>query len=73
LAAKWLRYGDTCSKFFFDFHHINKKKTMLKKLEVDGRTISKQEDLSHYISKFYANLYTFEPLSPSTPEAQRKC
>jgi hypothetical protein len=25
-AAKWFRYGDTCSKTFFDFHRIGKKK-----------------------------------------------
>jgi hypothetical protein len=39
-AAKWLRYGDTCSKTFFDFHRIGKKKTLLKELKVDGGTIS---------------------------------
>jgi hypothetical protein len=49
-AVRWLRYRDTCSKVFFDFHQIVKKRTLLKELEVDGRTISKQEDLSHYIS-----------------------
>jgi hypothetical protein len=39
-AAKWFRYGDTCSKTFFDFHRIEKKKTLLKELEVDGGIIS---------------------------------
>jgi hypothetical protein len=39
-TTKWFRYGDTCSKIFFDFHRIEKKKTLLKELEVDGGTIS---------------------------------
>ncbi len=26
LSAKWYMYGDTCSKTFFDFHLIGKKK-----------------------------------------------
>ncbi len=68
-AAKWLRYGDTCSKTFFDFHRIGKKKTLLKELEVDGRTISDQKDLSHYITGFYANLYESETHAPGTSEA----
>ncbi len=34
-TTKWLRYNDPCSKFFFDFHQIsNKKRTLLKELEV---------------------------------------
>ncbi len=36
-------------------------------------TIYKQTDLSHYISQFYTNLYTFEPHSLDIVEAQRKC
>jgi len=28
-SSSWLRYGDTCSKAFFDFHCIGKKKTLL--------------------------------------------
>ncbi len=55
--AKWFRYGDTCSKIFFDFRKFGKKKTFLKELEVDGGIMSNQKDLSHYITKFYANLY----------------
>jgi alkyl sulfatase BDS1-like metallo-beta-lactamase superfamily hydrolase len=27
-SANWLRYGDTCSKTFFDFHRIGKKKAL---------------------------------------------
>jgi hypothetical protein len=45
----------------------------LKELEADGMTIYKQADLSHYISQFYTNLYTYEPHSPNIVEAQRKC
>jgi hypothetical protein len=28
-ASKWLRYGDTCSKAFFDFHRVRKRRTFL--------------------------------------------
>ncbi len=45
LADKWFKYGETCSKTFFDFHRIKKKKTLLKELKVDGWTISDQKDL----------------------------
>jgi hypothetical protein len=71
--AKWFRYGDTCSKIFFDFHRIGNKKTLLKELEVDGRIISDQRDLSHYITKFYANLYALEAHALNTSEAQKRC
>jgi hypothetical protein len=70
---RWLRYEDTYSKTLFDFHRIDKKRTLLKELEVDRETISRQEDLSLYISKFYANLYTLEPHSLASAEAQRRC
>jgi len=29
-SASWFRYGDTCSKRFFDFHRIGRKRTPLK-------------------------------------------
>lgn len=45
----------------------------LKELDVNRRTISKQEDLSHYITHFYAKLYTVESPSPDIAKAQRKC
>jgi hypothetical protein len=46
----------------------------LKKLKVDGGTISDQRDLSHYITKFYANLYASKAHASSTFEAQeRRC
>ncbi len=72
-TAKWFRYGDTCSKTFFDFHRIEKKKTLLKELEVDGGTISDQRDLFHYITRFYANLYVLEAHALGTSEAQERC
>jgi hypothetical protein len=73
LTAKWFRYGDTCSKTFFDFYQIGKKKTFLKELKVNGRTISDKRDLSHYITKFYANLYASKEHAPGTSEAQERC
>ncbi len=72
-TAKWFRYGDTCSKTSFDFHQIGKKKTLLKELEVDGGAISDHRDLSHYITKFYANLYASKAHALSTYEAQERC
>jgi hypothetical protein len=72
-AAKWFGYGDTYSKTFFDFHRIGKKKALLKELEVDGGTIFDQKDLSHYITRFYANLYESETHAPGTSEAQERC
>jgi hypothetical protein len=71
--TKWFRYGDTWSKNFFDFHRIRKKKTLLKELEVPGKTISDQKDLSHYITKFYANLCASKAHASSTSEAQERC
>jgi hypothetical protein len=66
-------YDNTYSKTFFDFHWIGKKKTFLKELEVNGRTISSQGDLSHYITKFYANFYTSEAHVSDTSKAQKRC
>jgi hypothetical protein len=72
-VAKWFRYGDTCYKIFFDFHQIRKKKTLMKELKVNGKTISDQKDLSHYITKCYVNLYESEPHASNTSEAQERC
>jgi hypothetical protein len=71
-TVKWFRYGDTCSKIFFDFHQIGKKKTLLKELKVDGGTIFDQKYLFHYITRFYANLYESDTYAPSTSEAQER-
>jgi len=40
IATNWLKYGDTCSKVFFDFHRIGKKKTLLRALEIESGTIT---------------------------------
>jgi alkyl sulfatase BDS1-like metallo-beta-lactamase superfamily hydrolase len=39
-SANWLRYGDTCSKTFFDFHRIGKKKAFMRELETDSGIVS---------------------------------
>jgi hypothetical protein len=39
-SSNWLRYGDTCSKAFFYFHRIGKKKTLLRELETETGTIT---------------------------------
>jgi hypothetical protein len=72
-SSSWLRYGDTCSKTFFDFHRIGKKKTPLRELETETGSITGQNDLSQYITEFYMRLYSSEVHAPGTAEAQAKC
>jgi hypothetical protein len=72
-ASTWFRYGDTCSKKFFDFHHIGKKRTLLKELTTDEGEIKGQEDLAHYVRSFYTHLYTSEASAPGTSEARETC
>jgi hypothetical protein len=72
-SASWLKYGNTCSKTFFDFHRIGKKKALMRELETDSGTVLGQQDLTHYITSFYARLYTSEARTPSTAEAQDLC
>ncbi len=69
-SANWLRYEDTCSKAFFDFHRIGKKKTLLRELETKSETIMGQNDLTHYITDYYTHFYTSDAFAPGTTEAQ---
>jgi exonuclease III len=39
-AATWFRYGDTCSKRFFDFHRIGRKRSLLKELSTEDRDVT---------------------------------
>jgi hypothetical protein len=68
-SANWLRYGDTCSKTFFDFHRIGKKKAIMRELETDTGTVLGQHDLAHYVTSFYTRLYTSDTNSPGTSAA----
>jgi len=63
-ASMWLRYGDICSKAFFDFHHIGTKKALLRELEIEEGLVTGQSDLALYITSFYANLYTSDAQVP---------
>jgi exonuclease III len=72
-SASWFRYGDTCSKLFFDFHRIGKKRTPLKELKTEEGDIKGQEDLAHYVRSFYTRLYTSEANAPGTSEAREDC
>jgi len=72
-SASWLRYGDTCSKTFFDFHRIGEKKALMRELETNSRTVSGQQDLAHYVTSFYTRLYTSDADSPDTSAAQELC
>jgi hypothetical protein len=38
-ASTWFRYSDTCSKRFFDFHRIGRKRTLLKELATEDGEI----------------------------------
>jgi hypothetical protein len=72
-SSNWLRYGDTCSKSFFDFHRVGKKKTLLRELEIETGSITAQKDLSQFIIGFYASLYSSDAHLPDTGEAQAEC
>ncbi len=72
-SASWFRYGDTCSKRFFDFHRIGRKRTPLKELKTEGGDITGQEDPAHYVRSFYTCLYTSEANAPGTSEAREVC
>ncbi len=72
-ASTWFRYGDTCSKRFFDFHRIGRKRTLLKELTTEGGEVTGQEDLAHYSRSFYTKLYTSEAHTPGTEEAREEC
>jgi hypothetical protein len=69
-ASRWLRYGDICSKAFFDFHRIGKKRTFVRELETEEGIVSGQSDLALYVTSFYANLYSSDALAQGTAEAQ---
>ncbi len=72
-SSNWLRYGDTCSKAFFDFHHIGKKKTLLRELEIETGTSTGHNDLTQYIIEYYSHLYSSEAHTLGTMEAQTEC
>ncbi len=72
-AANWFRYGDTCSKTFFNFHRTGKKKALLRKLVTEFGTITGQQDLSHYITDYYTRLYSSDALALGTADAQDQC
>jgi len=69
-SDSWFRYGDTCSKRFFNFHRIGRKRTPLKELKTEGGDIIGQADLAHYVRSFYKRLYTSEADAPGTLEAR---
>jgi hypothetical protein len=68
-SSNWFRYGDTCSKTFFDFHQIGKKKTLLRELNTESRSITGQNDLTQYITEFYSRLYSLDADILGTMEA----
>jgi hypothetical protein len=72
-ATNWFKYGDTCSKQFFDFHRIGRKRMLLKELIIDDGEITGQVDLAHYVRSFYVRLYASKAHAPGTTEAREEC
>jgi hypothetical protein len=72
-STNWFKYGNTCSKNFFDFHKLGQKKTLLRELEIESGTVKGQSDFSHHVTEFYSNLYSSEAHLPGTQEAQDRC
>jgi len=72
-AARWFNYGDTCSKLFFDFHRVEKKKALIRELETESGTVMGQNDLTDYITDYYKRLYTLGANAPGTKKAQELC
>jgi hypothetical protein len=72
-VASWFRYEDTCSKQFFDYHRIGRKRTPLKELTTEEGSITGQANLSHYVRTFYEHLYASKAQNPGTAEAQEEC
>jgi hypothetical protein len=68
-TSTWLKYGDTCSKTFFDFHRVGKKKALIRELETESGTVTGQKDLTDHITDFYKHLYTSEARNAGSENA----
>jgi hypothetical protein len=72
-ASTWLRYGDTYSRTFFDFHRVGKKKALIRELEMESGTVTGQRDLTDHITDFYKHLYTSEAGTAGSENAREQC
>jgi len=72
-ASTWLRYGDTCSRTFFDFHRVGKKKALIRELEMESWTVMGQNDLADYITEYYKRLYTSKANTAGAEETRELC
>jgi hypothetical protein len=72
-ASTWLRYGDTCSRTFFDFHKVGKKKALIRELETESGTVTGQRDLTDHITDFYKHLYASEAGTAGSENAREQC
>ncbi len=72
-ASIWLRYGDTCSRTFFDFHKVGKKKALIREVETESETVIGQRDLTNHITDFYKHLYTSEAGTAGSKNAREQC
>ncbi|CAM6027950.1 unnamed protein product [Sphagnum balticum] len=68
-ASNWLRYGDTCSKAFFDFHRIGTKRTPLRELVTEEGLVTGQATLP---SISQTSMPIFIPRTHGPPARQRR-
>jgi len=71
--STWLRYGNTCSRTFFDFHWVGKKKALIRELETESGTVTSQRDLTDHITDFYKHLYASEADTVGLESAREQC
>jgi len=72
-ASTWLKYGDTCSRTFFDFHRVGKKKALIRELETESGIVTGQVDLADYITDYYKRLYASEASATGLEGARKLC
>jgi hypothetical protein len=72
-SVNWFRYGDTCSKNFFDFHKLGQKKALQRELDTESGAVRGQSGLTQYVTEFYTKLFSSEAHLPGTQEAQARC
>ena len=56
--VRWYENGERSTKYFFNLEKRNAVKKCIKKLNVDGRCITKQNEILKHQKEFYQNLYS---------------
>jgi hypothetical protein len=60
-SLHWYKYGDTCSKVFFNFQKGCHKRVLIKELVANRNVLTTKSELAQYIHGFYECLYSTEP------------